>query len=54
MYDPSSAEPSRKDELKAFLLLTAVAAPLSVFLAVSGYGFLVWMYQLISGPPTGG
>jgi len=46
-------EISKLEELRAFLILTAVIAPISAVLAMSGYGFLVWMYQLIAGPPTG-
>jgi len=45
---------SRKQERLAFLLLTAVIFPLMAVLIVAGYGFLVWMWQLLfSGPPTG-
>ncbi len=47
MTEPST----RSQELRAFLLLTAVLAPLLVFIVVAGYGFLVWMYQLFAGPP---
>jgi nitrate reductase NapE len=46
-------EASRLEELRVFLILTAVIAPVIAVLAVSGYGFLVWMYQLALGPPTG-
>jgi nitrate reductase NapE len=44
---------SKFEELRAFLILTAVIAPISAVLAVSGYGFVVWMYQLVAGPPGG-
>jgi len=45
----------KQHELRTFLLLTVVTAPLLSVLVVSGYGFLVWMYQaFIAGPPTGG
>jgi periplasmic nitrate reductase NapE len=45
---------SKKQELKAFLLLTVVMAPVLAVLVVGGYGFFVWMYQLITGTlPTG-
>lgn len=50
---PGQAE--KQHELRAFLFLTVVTAPLLSVLVVSGYGFLVWMYQaFIAGPPTGG
>lgn len=40
-------------ELKAFLLLTVVTVPVLAVAIVGGYGFLVWMMQVIAGPPTG-
>lgn len=45
---------SKQQERLAFLLLTAVIFPLATVLIVAGYGFLVWMWQLLyAGPPTG-
>jgi periplasmic nitrate reductase NapE len=50
---PGQAE--KQHELRAFLFLTVVTAPLLAVIVVSGYGFLVWMYQVfIAGPPAGG
>ena len=46
--DPAS---TRKAELRSFLFLTVVMAPLLSVMIVGGYGFVVWMYQLINGPP---
>lgn len=43
--------PSRMQELFVFLLLTVGLAPVLAVAIVGGYGFLVWMYQLIAGPP---
>ena len=43
--------PSKSLELRAFLLLAVVMGPVLAVLVVSGYGFLVWMYQLLAGPP---
>ena len=43
--------PSRTQELSVFLLLTVGLAPVLAVAIVGGYGFLVWMYQLIAGPP---
>ncbi len=37
----------------AFLLLTAVVFPLVTVMIVAGYGFIVWFYQMLAGPPTG-
>ncbi len=45
---------SRGEELRAFLMFTVVLAPLAAVACVGGYGFIVWMLQLIYGPPTGG
>ena len=42
---------SKARELRAFLLLSVVLAPVLAVAVVSGYGFLVWMVQLIAGPP---
>jgi nitrate reductase NapE len=42
----------KRRELTAFLFLTLVLAPLLAVLIVAGYGFAVWMYQIIMGPPT--
>lgn len=50
MTDPSPPN-RRREELRAFLLLSIVMAPVLALLAVAGYGFIVWMLQLLSGPP---
>jgi len=42
----------KNKELKVFLFLTVVMAPLLSIVVVGGYGFLVWMYQLLVGPPS--
>lgn len=38
-------------ELRAFVLLAVLMAPVLAVAIVSGYGFLVWMVQLVAGPP---
>ena len=45
---------SRRDELTAFLFLTVVMAPILAVAIVGGYGFAVWMMQLVNGPPGAG
>jgi nitrate reductase NapE len=46
------AQPSgKRQELRAFLFLAVVLAPVLAVAVVSGYGFLVWMFQLVAGPP---
>jgi nitrate reductase NapE len=42
---------SKAQELRSFLFLSVVMAPVLAVIFVSGYGFVVWMYQLIFGPP---
>lgn len=42
----------KQRELRAFLFLTILLAPLLSVVIVGGYGFLVWMYQLVAGPPA--
>ena len=52
--DDGECAVSRGEELRAFLMFTVVLAPLAAVACVGGYGFIVWMLQLIYGPPTGG
>jgi nitrate reductase NapE len=42
---------TRQEELRSFLFFTVVMAPVLAVLIVGGYGFLVWMYQVLAGPP---
>lgn len=49
MSDHSKLQKRR--ELRAFLFLTVVLAPVLSVVIVGGFGFLVWMYQLMAGPP---
>lgn len=42
---------TKSQELRSFLFLTAVMAPLLAVAVVGGYGFIVWMVQLFTGPP---
>jgi nitrate reductase NapE len=55
MNDASTSPPStRQEEWRSFLFLGFIMAPLLAVIGVSGYGFFVWMYQLITGHlPTG-
>lgn len=41
----------RRRELRAFLFLTVVLFPLLAVGIVSGFGFLVWIWQIFNGPP---
>ncbi len=42
---------SRRAEIVAFLVLAVLIWPFVAVGVVGGYGFLVWMYQIIFGPP---
>ena len=42
---------TKAQELRSFLFLAVVMAPVLAVIFVSGYGFVVWMSQLIFGPP---
>jgi len=51
---PAPLPPStRTEELRSFLFFTVVMAPLLAVIGVGGFGFVVWMYQLVAGPPAG-
>ncbi|MFC5846020.1 MULTISPECIES: periplasmic nitrate reductase, NapE protein [Aminobacter] len=41
----------RRNELFAFLVLAFGIWPVVAVGVVGGYGFLVWMFQIIFGPP---
>ena len=47
----SSETFTKAQELRSFLFLSVVMAPVLAVIFVSGYGFAVWMYQLVVGPP---
>lgn len=42
---------SRRRELIAFIILAVLIWPFVAVAVVGGYGFLVWMFQIIFGPP---
>jgi nitrate reductase NapE len=47
----NSPKVERRREIFLFLFLAVVIWPVLAVAVVGGYGFLVWMYQLIAGPP---
>jgi nitrate reductase NapE len=54
MSTPVSAQESaaeKRDERIAVVFLAVVLAPILAVLVVATYGFCVWMYQLVVGPP---
>lgn len=48
---PGVARPTRRAEILAFLTLAVLIWPVLAVGLVGGYGFLIWMYQLVFGPP---
>ena len=50
---PMPEPPQKSSELKAFLFLTVVMAPVLAGVIIGSYGLAVWIYQMIAGPPTG-
>lgn len=42
---------TKAQELRSFLFLSVVMAPVIAGAVVAGYGFVVWMLQLVVGPP---
>ncbi len=52
MVQENVANKSKRRELWGFLFLTVIFAPALAVAIVGGYGFLVWMYQLVQGPTT--
>lgn len=51
MSDETNSQ--KKKELHAFIFLTVILAPLMAVAIVGGYGLLVWLLQLFTGPPVG-
>ncbi len=41
----------KTDERTTFFILAVVLAPVAAIAIVGGYGFAVWISQLIMGPP---
>jgi nitrate reductase NapE len=47
----AEAPSSRRQELLMFAVLAVLIWPVIAVAVVGGYGFLVWMWQLVFGPP---
>lgn len=43
--------PSKRAELFAFAVLAVLIWPVIAVGLVGGYGFLIWGYQIVFGPP---
>ena len=44
---------TRSRELRLFVFLTVVLAPMLAVAIVGSYGLLIWVYQMLMGPPKG-
>ena len=55
MSEPAEAGPDRKSarkrELLLFFILAIAVWPIIAVALVGGFGFILWMYQIITGPP---
>jgi nitrate reductase NapE len=51
LSDPTVSAVSRREEFFAFLVLAIFIWPIVTVGVVGGYGFLVWMLQVVFGPP---
>lgn len=43
---------SKRQELRLFLFIVVFLFPLLSIVLVGGFGFFIWMAQLILGPPS--
>ncbi|AOH35482.1 periplasmic nitrate reductase, NapE protein [Luteimonas sp. JM171] len=43
--------PSKRRELLMFLLITVVLFPLLSVMLVGAFGFSIWFWQILTGPP---
>ena len=56
-HAPTPVTPEEKqrktEEFRTWLFFTVFMAPILAVLIVSGWGFVVWMWQVfVAGPPT--
>lgn len=51
MSEKSPVDVAKGKETRLFLFLVICLFPLLSVAIVGGYGFIVWMYQLLAGPP---
>lgn len=48
--DPQ-APSTKREETRSLIFLAVVVAPVLAVMIVGGYGFAVWMVQILAGPP---
>ncbi len=51
LVESREASFTKGQELRSFLFLSIIMAPLIAGAVIAAYGFLVWMFQLLGGPP---
>ena len=49
--DTATAKEEKRRELWLFLVVTLIVFPVLAVCIVGGYGFAVWIFQMIAGPP---
>lgn len=52
MTEAITKNQQKKHERNTFVFLAVFLAPIIAVTVVAGFGFLVWINQLIFGPPT--
>ncbi|HWA38124.1 MAG TPA: nitrate reductase [Burkholderiales bacterium] len=53
MTDQENPAQRKTEEFRTWLFFTVVVAPALAVAIVSGWGFVVWMWQtFVAGPPT--
>jgi len=51
MNEQTADDVVKKREFNTFIFLSVILAPLLAIAIVGGYGLMIWMSQLIFGPP---
>lgn len=52
MTDKSNSEATKKYEKNTFVFLAVFLAPILSIIIVGGFGFMIWISQMLFGPPT--
>lgn len=52
MNESTSDELKKKHERNTFVFLAVFLAPILSVIVVGGFGFIIWISQILFGPPT--
>lgn len=52
MTEQTHDEQQKKYERNTFVFLAVFLAPILSIIIVGGFGFMIWINQIIFGPPT--